>query len=101
MTTFETRIAEVLSEHLAKTMCSEGDGFYVECRCGRIGHIESDAEDWEPANQWVCAHQAAMLAPLIEELVQAEIYSRTAANPYVTSIQTTMKRIRERRSNTL
>lgn len=62
----ESIIAATLLAHWAKTMCAEGDGFFVECRCGAIGHVESEAEDWEPANQWSAAHQARAVLAAIE-----------------------------------
>lgn len=63
----ESIIAAALTTHWARMMCSEGDGFYIECRCGEVGHVESDAEDWEPANQWSAAHQARAVMAAISE----------------------------------
>lgn len=60
-------IEKVIVTHWAETIAAEGDGFWIKCRCGSIGEVESDAEDWEPANKWIAAHQARAVLTAISE----------------------------------
>lgn len=60
-------IAAAILDHWAETIAAEDKGFWVKCRCGEIGEVESDAEDWEPANKWMAAHQAGAVLAAISE----------------------------------
>ena len=68
----ESIIEAAIVAHLAETIAAEGDGFWIKCRCGVIGEVESDAEDWEPANEWFAAHQAAAVLAALQEVGTVE-----------------------------